>query len=57
MDPGDAERRDEIDGYFTPESEVAAYLSPDGHTLAVDGCHWACPYEYRFFDFTDPARG
>jgi hypothetical protein len=33
------------------------YLSPDGRTLAVDGCIWACPYEYRFFDFTDPSRG
>ena len=20
----------------------------------VDGCHWACPYEFRFYDFTDP---
>jgi hypothetical protein len=36
---------------------VLARLSPDGTTLAVDGCHWACPYEYRFYDFTDPARG
>jgi hypothetical protein len=31
--------------------------SPDGNTLVVDGCIWACPYELRFFDFTDPARG
>lgn len=36
---------------------VRCYLSPDGNTLVVDGCHWACPYEYRFFDFSDPARG
>jgi hypothetical protein len=34
-----------------------AALSPDGNTLLVDGCHWACPYEYRFFDFTDPSKG
>lgn len=33
------------------------YLSPDGNTLAVDGCIWACPYEYRFFDFTAPSKG
>lgn len=33
------------------------YLSPDGNTLAVEGCIWACPYELRFFDFSDPARG
>lgn len=32
-------------------------LSPDGNTLMVEGCHWACPYEYRFYDFTDPSRG
>src|SRR5688572_2835336 len=25
------------------------YLSPDGNTLAVDGCVWACPYEFQFF--------
>ncbi len=36
---------------------VACFLSPDGTTLAVDGCIWACPYELRFFDFTDPAAG
>jgi hypothetical protein len=33
------------------------HLSSDGNTLAVDGCIWACPYEYRFFDFSDPRRG
>jgi len=33
------------------------FLSPDGHTLAVEGCIWAAPYEIRFFDFTDPAAG
>jgi len=26
-------------------------------TLVVDGCFWACPYEFRFFDFTDPMSG
>lgn len=25
--------------------------------LIVDGCYWACPYEYRFFDFSDPMKG
>ena len=32
-----------------------------GHTfnakhqmLVIDGCYWACPYEYKFFDFSDP---
>jgi hypothetical protein len=33
----------------------AAYeLMPDGVTLKVDGCYWACPYEYKFFDVSDP---
>jgi len=22
--------------------------------LVVDGCHWACPYEIKLFDFSDP---
>jgi hypothetical protein len=25
--------------------------------LTVCGCHWACPYEYRFYDFSDPMSG
>lgn len=25
--------------------------------LIVAGCIWACPYEYRFFDFADPMEG
>jgi len=29
----------------------------DKNTLMVDGCHWACPYEYRFYDFTNPMKG
>lgn len=33
------------------------YISDDGNTLAVDGCIWACPYEYRFYDFSDPSKG
>jgi len=33
------------------------WLSPDGNTLVVNGCVWAGPYEFRFFDFTDPAEG
>lgn len=36
---------------------VDAMLSPDGNTLIVDGCYWACSYEFKFFDFTDPSRG
>ncbi|MCF1193304.1 hypothetical protein LRR18_17070, partial [Mangrovimonas sp. AS39] len=25
--------------------------------LVVDGCYWACPYEYRFYDFSEPMAG
>lgn len=25
--------------------------------LVVEGCIWACPYEYRFFDFARPSQG
>jgi len=25
--------------------------------LLVCGCHWACPYEFRFYDFSDPMAG
>lgn len=33
------------------------WLSPDGNTLAVEGCHWGIESEYKFFDFTDPSKG
>lgn len=29
------------------------HASPDGKTLAVDGCVWGAPYEIRFYDWTD----
>jgi hypothetical protein len=25
--------------------------------LFVDGCYWAAPYEFRFYDFSDPMNG
>lgn len=30
---------------------------PSMQALLVDGCFWACPYEFRFFDFSDPMSG
>lgn len=33
---------------------AVVHPSPDGLTLAVDGCYWACPYELVFFDFSNP---
>lgn len=29
------------------------YNAPN-QLVVVDGCHWACPYEHRFYDFSDP---
>lgn len=26
----------------------------ESQMLIVDGCLWACPYEFRFYDFSDP---
>jgi len=25
--------------------------------LIVNGCYWACPYEFKFFDFSNPKQG
>lgn len=30
---------------------------PQHQMLIVAGCHWACPYEFRFHDFSDPMKG
>jgi hypothetical protein len=30
--------------------------SPDGLTLAVEGCYWACPYDLVFYNFSDPTK-
>lgn len=36
----------------------AAYtFNAPNQILVVDGCHWACPYEFRFYDFSDPMSG
>jgi hypothetical protein len=30
------------------------FLSPDGRTLATIGCIWACPFQIKVYDFSDP---
>lgn len=35
---------------------AAVHPSPDGRTLGVEGCFWACPYELVFFDFSEPNK-
>jgi len=35
---------------------AAAFPSPDGLVLTVDGCYWACPYELVFYDFREPEK-
>lgn len=32
------------------------YISASGRYLAVSGCYWACPYEVRIFDFSEPLK-
>ncbi|WP_438020347.1 hypothetical protein WMF18_15295 [Sorangium sp. So ce315] len=32
-------------------------FEPSAAMLVVEGCIWACPYEFRFFDFSDPMSG
>lgn len=34
-----------------------AIASPDGKYLFVEGCFWACPYEWRLFDISDLKNG
>lgn len=29
----------------------------DQQVLLVEGCYWAAPYEFRFYDFSDPMSG
>jgi hypothetical protein len=48
--------------YVPPEAQqgvgfcwAVVYPSPDGRTLAVDGCYWAAPYELKFYDFAHPS--
>lgn len=31
-------------------------LLADRRTLKVGGCYWACPFEFRLWDFTEPLR-
>lgn len=30
---------------------------PSAQMLVVEGCYWAAPYEFRFYDFSDPMNG
>lgn len=33
------------------------YIPIDENTLCVCGCYWGGPYQYEFFDMTDPSKG
>jgi hypothetical protein len=35
---------------------AAVQPAPNGLTLAVEGCYWACPYDLVFYDFSDPTK-
>jgi len=50
--------------YLPKSAEQGHGFCWTGHTfnaehqlLVVDGCYWASPYEYKFFDFSDPMSG
>jgi len=32
-------------------------VSPDGKYILVDGCIWACPYEWKIYDISDLKNG
>ncbi len=34
----------------------AAYPSPNGQLLAVEGCYWGAPYDIVIYDFSEPLR-
>lgn len=55
----EGEKTDRAFGNYEGHEFCWAEITPfeDAKTLMVDGCHWACPYEYRFYDFTDPSKG
>ena len=36
---------------------VACEFNASTKILTVDGCIWAAPYEYRFYDFSNPMEG
>jgi hypothetical protein len=35
----------------------STYYEINENTLCVCGCYWGGPYQYRFFDMTDPRKG
>lgn len=50
--------------YLPKEADDGVGFCWAGHTfdkaqqiLVIDGCYWACPYEFRFFDFSNPMDG
>ena len=46
-----------FESYDTPEDGfiwTSFHLSPDNTKLAVIGCVWACPYEIKIYDFSNP---
>lgn len=55
-----AQRRD----YLPPEASkghgfcwVKFNYNRENQLIVACGCIWACPYEYRFYDFSDPMNG
>lgn len=47
---GEKRNTPDSDGFCWADSRYV----PDAQLLIVDGCYWAAPYEFRFYDFSDP---
>lgn len=41
-------------GWCPTSAEVLNGFQGKGLALKVEGCYWACPYEYRIYDFSNP---
>lgn len=41
-------------GWCPTSAEVLSGFQGKGLALKVEGCYWACPYEYRIYDFSNP---
>jgi hypothetical protein len=46
---------DETDRYGFCWAELQT--NPSSSILAIIGCHWAFPYQWKFYDFKDPSKG
>lgn len=56
-DPNNKEESDEYKQGFEFIWTGPYIISPDGKYMFMDGCMWACPYEWRLYDISDLKNG